>query len=60
MQPNCNNLSIGSHSQQRGGQLTAISCNSEVYTLDINMYEVLTRGLSAFELKKNKKCINLP
>lgn len=54
MHPNCNNFSIGSHSQQRGGQLTTISCNSEVYTLDINMYEVLTRGLSAFALKKTR------
>ncbi|EKL5296921.1 hypothetical protein QPI28_004556 [Vibrio parahaemolyticus] len=54
LHPNCNNFSIGSHSQQRGGQLSVISRNSEVYAMDFNMYKVLTQGLSAFSLKKTR------
>ncbi len=50
--PNCSSQSIGSHSQQRGGQLKVISTNDEVYTMNFNMYEVLTKGQSAFSLKK--------
>ena len=45
-------MSIGSHSQQRGGQLKVISFNDEVYTMNFNMYEVLTKGESAFSLVK--------
>lgn len=50
--PGCNEFSIGSHSQQRGGQLSAICRNNEVYAMDFNMYSVLAKGSSAFELKK--------
>jgi len=50
--PNCSSVSIGSHSQQRGGQLKVISFNDEVYTMNFNMYEVLTKGESAFSLVK--------
>ncbi|WP_318432422.1 hypothetical protein [Photobacterium leiognathi] len=52
--PNCSNISIGSHSQQRGGQLKVISRNDEVYAMNFNMYEVLTKGESAFSLIKTR------
>lgn len=52
--PNCSSQSIGSHSQQRGGQLKIISTNDEVYAMNFNMYEVLTKGQSAFSLKKTR------
>lgn len=52
--PHCSNISIGSHSQQRGGQLKIISRNDEVYSMNFNMYEVLTKGESAFSLVKTR------
>ncbi len=48
--PKCPETSIGSHSQQRGGQLSVISEDNEVYSMNFNMYDVLTKGASAFSL----------
>lgn len=50
--PHCSAMSIGSHSQQHKGQLKIISTNDEVYAMNFNMYEVLTKGSSAFSLVK--------
>ncbi|MCG9964309.1 hypothetical protein [Shewanella cutis] len=52
LHPDCKAMSIGSHSQQHNGQLKIISKNDEVYAMNFNMYEVLTKGSSAFSLVK--------
>ncbi len=50
--PNCSSMSIGSHSQQRGGQLKIISKNDEVYCANFNLYEAFIKGEKAFSLLK--------
>ena len=52
--PNCSSMSIGSHSQQRGGQLKVISKNNLVYAMNFNMYEALTKGERALSLVKTE------
>ncbi|MEZ9426621.1 hypothetical protein AB4186_25175 [Vibrio lentus] len=52
--PQCSDVSIGSHSQQRGGQLKIISENDEVFSMNFSMYDVLTKGNSAFSLVKTR------
>ncbi|EJL6615656.1 TPA: hypothetical protein ACGUON_000773 [Vibrio vulnificus] len=52
--PRCSNFSIDSHSQQRGGQLKIISKNDEVFSMNFSMYDVLTKGSSAFSLVKTR------
>ena len=54
LHPDCTSLSIGSHSQQHGGQLKIISQNDEVYCANFNMYDALTKGNSASSLIKTK------
>lgn len=41
--PGCKNNAISSHSQQRGGQLRAISQNGEVYSMEKNLYKAMKR-----------------
>jgi hypothetical protein len=52
--PDCSSLSIGSHSQQRGGQLKIISENDEVYCVNFNMYDALTKGDAGSSLVNTK------
>lgn len=42
--PGCTATAIASHSQQRGGQLNAISHNGEVYAVEKNLYKALKKG----------------
>ena len=42
--PGCKNNAISSHSQQRGGQLKAISKNGEVYSMEKNLYKLMKRS----------------
>lgn len=44
---NCTSMSIGSHSQQRGGQLKIISKNDFVYALNFNLYDVIRNSSDA-------------
>lgn len=48
--PNCDEPSIGSHSQQRGGQLTEICENNKVFALNPNAYDVLVGNPDALKL----------
>lgn len=45
-------MSIGSHSQQRGGQLKTISENNFVYALNFNIYDVVTNSNEAMTFIK--------
>lgn len=52
LHPNCGKLSIGSHSQQRGGQLYEICENKMVYALNTNIYEVIKKDIEIPSLTK--------
>jgi hypothetical protein len=52
--PNCTSKSIGSHSQQRGGQLSLICEDDDVYAFNPSLYDVVSGNSSAFKLIKTK------
>lgn len=49
--PGCSAKAIGSHSQQRNGQLKAIAKNGEVYAVEKNLYKALKKQQQRYTVR---------
>jgi hypothetical protein len=56
--PGCNQKAIGSHSQQRGGPLEAISESGKVYWLNDNLYKTTNNNKNEFNATLRKCSIS--